>query len=205
MILLEPPRKLMWLWIHCSQIYFWFGNLNNFGYFSLVWQWRTSLWICRGLQSQICRFKISNYIPLQIVVKKFRIWNTRSDSVAPYRTQGKSSNIPCSLFILYFFLQWDTSLQLCSCLKNQICRFKIKIVDSKSKITSPCKTLVKWFRIWNCRSDSVAPYRVQGKSSSDGDMFSISEFLSWLSLSWSKWDTINQVKLVWISTNEMKI
>jgi hypothetical protein len=38
---------------------------------------------------------------------------------------------------------WSTSLQLFrGDLQNQICRFKIKSVDSKAKIKSPCKTLL---------------------------------------------------------------
>jgi hypothetical protein len=55
-------------------------------------QWRTSLGICRGLQIQIWRIKRWNYIPLNTLVKNIRVWNSRSDSVASYRSKGKSSN-----------------------------------------------------------------------------------------------------------------
>jgi hypothetical protein len=80
-------KILEWASVHSKK-----NGLNSCP-LSFLWsrQWRTSLWICRGLQSHICRFKKSNYIHLQILVKKFRIWNSRSDSVAPYRTQGFSS------------------------------------------------------------------------------------------------------------------
>jgi hypothetical protein len=44
--------------------------------------------------------------------------------------------------IQYQLLQyWMTSLQLCRGLQSQICRYKIKCVDSKAKIKSHCKTL----------------------------------------------------------------
>jgi hypothetical protein len=77
---------------------------NDWGYIGTYW--RTSLWIYRGLQSQICRFKNSNYIPLQILLKKFRIWNSRSESVAPYRTQGKSSTACKMGSVEFLFLKW---------------------------------------------------------------------------------------------------
>jgi hypothetical protein len=55
-------------------------------------QMRFGIWNMRQ-----CTFGIpsggKSSIPLQILVKKFRIWNSISDSVTPYRTQGKSSSI----------------------------------------------------------------------------------------------------------------
>jgi hypothetical protein len=35
--------------------------------------------------------------------------------------------------------QWRTSLQICRGLQSQICRFKIKCVDSKAKLHDPAK------------------------------------------------------------------